>query len=55
MGRGVGGCGGGDGGAAGGGGADVAVAFEDFFGCYVGGCVEEGGVVEDGLEVFGDL
>ena len=39
----------------GGGGADVAVAFEDFFGGYVGGVVEEGGVVEDGLEVFGDL
>ena len=39
----------------GGGGADVAVAFEDFLCGYVGGVVEEGGVVEDGLEVFGDL
>ena len=27
--------------AAGGGGADVAVAFEDFFGCYVGSRVEK--------------
>ncbi len=46
---------GGDLGAVGGGGGDVAVAFEDFFGGDVGGVVEEGGVVEDGLEVFGDL
>ena len=38
-----------------GGGANVAVAFEDFFGGDVGGCVEEGGVVEDGLKVFGNL
>jgi hypothetical protein len=36
-------------------GGDVAVAFEDFFGGYVAGVVEEGGVVEDGLEVFWDL
>jgi len=46
---------GGDLGAVGGGGGDVAVAFEDFFGGDVGGVVEEGGVAEDGLEVFGDL
>lgn len=46
---------GGDLGAVGGGGGDVAVAFEDFFGSDVGGVVEEGGVAEDGLEVFGDL
>lgn len=38
-----------------GGGADVAVPFEDFFGGYVGGGVEEGGIVEDGLQVFGYL
>ncbi len=34
---------------------DVAVAFEDFFSGYVGGIVEEGGVVKDGLEIFWDL
>lgn len=34
----------------------VAVAFEDLFGGDVcGGSVEEGGIVEDRLEVFGDL
>lgn len=34
----------------------VTVAFEDFFGGDVGrGGAEKGGVVEDGLEVFGDL
>ena len=38
--------------AVGCGGANVAVAFEDFFGGDVGGVVEERGVVEDGLEVF---
>jgi len=46
---------GGDLGTVGGGGADVAVAFEDFFGGDIGGVVEERGVIEDGLEVFGDL
>ena len=38
-----------------GGATDVAVSFEDFFGGDVGGVVEEGGVVEDGLEVLGYL
>ncbi len=32
--------------------ADVAVAFEDFFGSDVRGVVEQGRVVEYGLEVF---
>lgn len=42
----------GDFGALGGRATYVAVPFEDFFGGDVGGVVEEGGVVEDGLEVF---
>lgn len=36
-------------------GGDVAVALEDFLCGDVAGVVEEGGVVEDGLEVFGYL
>lgn len=39
----------------GGGTTDVAIAFEDFFGCYVRGVIKEGGVIEDGLEIFGNL
>ena len=42
-------------GAVGGRSPNVAVAFEDFFGGYVGAVVEKGGVVEDGLEIFRDL
>lgn len=42
----------GDLGALGGRATYVAVPFEDLFGGDVGGVVEEGGVVEDGLEVF---
>lgn len=45
----------GDLGAVGGGAADVAIAFEDFFCGYVGRVVVESGVVENRLEVFGDL
>ena len=41
--------------AVGCGGANVAVAFENFFRGDVGGVVEERGVVEDGLQVFGYL
>jgi hypothetical protein len=33
----------------------VAVAFEDFFGRDVGAAAEEGGVVEDQSEIFGNL
>ena len=55
MGRGVGRGSGGDDRAVGGGGADIAVAFEDFFGGNVGGGVEEGGIVQYGLEIFRDL
>ena len=39
----------------GGGTTNVTIAFENFFGCYVGGIVEEGGVIEDGLKIFGNL
>ena len=49
-GRGGGGCGGGFVGVD-----HFAVAFEDLFCCDVGGVVVEGRVVEDGLDVFGDL
>ena len=34
---------------------NVTVAFEDFFGGYVGAVVEERRVVEDGLKIFRDL
>ncbi len=45
----------GDLGAVGGGATDVAVTFENFFCGYVGRVIVESGVVEDRLEVFGDL
>ena len=35
--------------------ANVAKALENFFGGNIRAVVEEGGVTENGLEIFGDL
>ena len=34
---------------------DFAIAFENLLGGYVGAVIIEGGIVEDGLDVFRDL
>ena len=39
----------------GGGPTNVTITFKDFFGCYVRGIVKEGGVIKDGLKIFGNL